>query len=73
MKKTHAFKNKLTTFALYCLSLFLIVLGFIFTIHWFMWTIYVMVIIYMGMMLMGLGGFLMFWLYMNKSNYYNKS
>ena len=72
MKKIQAFKNKSTMFAFYCLSFFLVVLGFIFTIHWFMWTIYVMAIVYIGMMLMGLGGFLMFWLYMSRSNYYNR-
>lgn len=72
MKKTHTFKNKLTKFALSCISLFLIMLGFIFTMYWFMWAIYVVIMLYVGMMMMGLGGFLMLWLYMSKSYYYNK-
>jgi hypothetical protein len=72
MKKRDTFKNKLTTFALYCLSFFLIIVGIIFTIHWFMWAFYMMFIMFTGMMFMGFGGFLLFWLYMNKLPYYNK-
>ena len=72
MKRRNAFKNRLTTLGLYCLSFFLIIVGFIFALYWFMWVFSMVFLMYMGVMLMGLGGYLMFWLYMNKSNYYNK-
>ena len=65
--------NKLTTFALYCLSFFLIIVGLVFTIQWFMWAFYMMFLMFAGMMFMGLGGFILFYLYMNKPTYYNKS
>ena len=72
MKRRDAFKNKLTTFALYSLSFFLIVVGLVFTMHWFMWAFYMMFLMFAGMMFMGLGGFILFYLYMNKLTYYNK-
>lgn len=73
MKRRAALKNKLTTFGLYCLSFFLIVAGLVFTVQWFMWAFYMMFLVFAGMMFMGLGGFILFYLYMNKLTYYNKS
>jgi hypothetical protein len=72
MKRRDPFKNKLTTFALYCFSFFLIFVGFVFTIHWFMWAFYMMFLMFAGMMFMGVGGFILFYLYMNRFTYYNK-
>lgn len=72
MNRRGAFKNKLTIFALYCLSFFLIIVGLVFTVQWFMWAFYTMFLIFVGMMFMGFGGFLLFWLYVNKLAYYNK-
>ncbi len=73
MKRREAFKNKLTTFGLHCLSFFLIIVGLVFTIQWFMWAFYMTFLMFAGMMFMGLGGFILFYLYMNKLTYYNKS
>lgn len=73
MKRRDALKNKLTTFGLYGLSFFLIIVGLVFTIQWFMWAFYMMFFMFAGMMFMGLGGFILFYLYMNKLTYYNKS
>jgi hypothetical protein len=73
MNRGGAFKNKLATFALYCSSFLLIVIGLVFTIHWFMWAFYMMFLVFAGMMFMGIGGFILFYLYMNRLTYYNKS
>jgi hypothetical protein len=74
MKRRETFKDKLTGFALFCLSFFLIILGFVFTMHWFMWAFYMMFMMFAGMMFMGIGGFILFYLYVSKlSNYYKSS
>ena len=51
---------------------FLIIVGLVFSIYWLMWAYYMMFIMYTGMMSIGFGGFLLFYLYMNKVAYYNK-
>jgi len=72
MKTRDAFKSKLTTFALYCLSFFFIIVGLVFSIYWLMWAYYMMFIMYTGIMMIGFGGFLLFYLYMTRFAYYNK-
>ena len=71
--KRSTFKNMLTAFALYCLLFFLIIVGFIFTIHWFIEAFYMMFLMFTGMMFMVFGVFILFYLYMIKLNYYNMS
>ncbi len=70
MKRRDTLKNKLTAFGLYCLSFFLIIVGLVFTIQWFMWAFYMMFLMFAGMMFIGLGGFILFYIYMNKYQKY---
>jgi len=73
MSRRDNFKNNLGTIALYCLSFFFIIMGFIFTTYWLMGAFYLLFFMFAGMMLLGFGGFIFFSLYMNKLNNQNKA
>ena len=73
MSRRDNFKSNLGTIALYCLSFFFIIMGFIFTVYWLMGAFYLLFFMFAGMMLLGFGGFIFFSLYKNKLNNQNKA
>jgi hypothetical protein len=73
MSRRDNFKSNLGTIALYFLSFFLIIMGFIFTVYWLIGAFYLLFFMFAGMMLLGFGGFIFFSLYMNKLNNQNKA